>query len=304
MFLVPILEIGLIFSFVALGVFFTFRVVDFPDLTVDGSFPLGACVAATLLSQGVDPFVSLLCAATAGFLAGLCTASISVYLNVLHLLASIVTMTALYSINLRLLGRPNLPLMGIDSVFTKVEFWCGIENSPFVVSFVSGAFLICACIGLWIFLKTDLGLAMQSSGNNKTFSHSIGIHTDRLTQLGVGISNALVAFAGGLFCHAQGYADIGIGTGVVVSGLVSVILSETLLPTQNMLFKIIGASLGSLIYRLVIGIILNWDINLYGLKPSPSDLNLITSLMVLLTLAFPVLRQNIKKNIFREKGLV
>ncbi|MBT4463826.1 MAG: ABC transporter permease [Rhodospirillaceae bacterium] len=219
------IEAGLLFGLVALGVFITFRVLDFPDLTVDGSLPLGAAVAATLIVAGVPPVIATLIAMIAGGMSGVVTGWLNVRLNILHLLASILTMIALYSLNLRIMGKPNMPLLGEVTVFTPLEeafdlpfYWTNLMLLTVVV--VVTKWLIDA------FLNSEIGLAMRATGANPRMARAQGINTDVMVLAGVGLSNALVALAGALFAQVQGGADISMGVGVIVVGLAAVILGK------------------------------------------------------------------------------
>ena len=211
------LELGLVFGLVALGVYLSFRVLQFPDLTVDGSFPLGAAVAATLIVHAVDPWLATLAAALAGALAGLTTAWLHLRLGILHLLASILTMIALYSINLRIMGRPNVALLGERTVLSP------LQDGPapaYVLTPLAFAVAVFAIKGLLDrFLNSEIGLALRATGANPRMARAQGIHTERAILLGLALSNALVALAGALFAQAQGSADVTLGVGVIVVGL-------------------------------------------------------------------------------------
>ncbi len=286
-------EIGLVFGLVALGVFLSFRILQFPDLTVDGSFPLGAAVAAALIVAGWDPFLSTGVAALAGALAGLVTAWLNVRLKILHLLASILTMIALYSINLRIMGRPNVALLGDETVLTPLEalplpsYWLA-PILFFVV--VAGAKLL-----LDRFLASEIGLALRATGANPRLSRALGISTGRLILGGMALSNALVALAGALFAQSQGSADISMGVGVIVVGLAAVILGEALVPGRGIALATLGCILGSIIYRLAVAFALNAD--LLGLQAQ--DLNLLTAVLVALAMVLPGERRRLRALIQR-----
>ncbi|MEL6128896.1 MAG: ABC transporter permease [Cyanobacteria bacterium J06628_4] len=270
------IETGLLYGFLSLGVYLSFRVLKFPDLTVDGSFPLGAAVVATLITQGVNPWLATAAAMVAGALAGLCTASLSVRFNILNLLASILTMIALYSINLRIMGRPNVPLLNQPTLFDGLD-----SVLPIWVILLVGLGL--AKLAIDFFLMSDLGLAMRATGLNPTMAKAQGIYTNRLILLGMAMSNALAALAGALFAQVNGFADVALGVGTVVVGLATVILGEAIFPSRTVRWATLAVILGCLIYRLVIALALNADF--LGLRAQ--DLNLVTALIVVLALVIP-----------------
>lgn len=275
------IEIGLIFGLVALGVFLSFRVLNFPDLTVDGSFPLGAAVTATLIVNGVDPFLATAIALVAGALAGLVTAFLNLRFGILHLLASILTMIALYSINLRIMGRPNVAIITERTILTPFE-GLGLANM-YVKPLVAGAVLLAAMLLLARFLLSEYGLALRATGANPRMARAQGVDTQAATYLGMALSNALVALAGALFAQTNGFADVTIGTGTIVVGLAAVILGEAILGSRSVVRWIIACVLGSVIYRLAVALALNAD----WLGLSASDLNLVTAVLVAVALILP-----------------
>lgn len=278
-------EAGLIFGLVAIGVFLSFRVLDFPDLTVDGSFPLGAAIAAVGIISGLDPFLATALACAAGFIAGALTAQLHLKLGILHLLASILVMLALYSINLRIMGRPNLPLLAHDTVFSWVEALplTTLYAMPLVLAVV--AFVVKLIVD-W-FLATETGLALRAAGANPRMAAAQGIDRARILPLGLGLSNALVALAGALFAQAQGFADVTMGVGVIIIGLAAVIVGETLLPARTMFFATLAALIGSVAYRIAIAFSLNLDA--IGLRAQ--DLNIVTAGLVVAAIAAAKLRR-------------
>lgn len=277
-------ELGLIYGLVALGVYLSFRVLSFPDLTVDGSFPLGAAVAATAITGGTGAWLGTGLAMLAGAAAGLLTAVLNVRFRILHLLASILTMIALYSINLRIMGRPNIALLGETTVLTPVEdigVWAPLARPLFL------AVLVAACASLLIrFLRSEVGLAMRATGVNPRMAEAQGIAVGTVTCLGMALSNALVALAGALFAQANGFADITIGTGTIVVGLAAVIVGETILPRPTVAMAVMGCIVGSIFYRIVVALALEADF--LGLQAS--DLNLVTALIVGAALVLPATR--------------
>ena len=226
------IEIGLIFGLVALGVFLSFRIINFPDLTVDGSFPLGGAVAAALIVAGWNPFAATAAAIVAGALAGYLTAWLNVHLRIMQLLASILVMIALYSVNLRIMGKPNVALINDATVFSLVEFG-GVPDYWLKPLFLL-AIVIAAKVLIDLFFASEAGLAMRATGGNPRMARAQGISTDRLTVWGLALSNGLVALAGALFVQSQGGADISMGIGTIVIGLAAVIIGETILPARSL----------------------------------------------------------------------
>jgi putative ABC transport system permease protein len=278
------IEIGLVFSLVALGVYLSFRVLQFPDLTVDGSFPLGAAVMATLIVHHINPWLATLAAILAGVLAGLTTAWLNLHLRILNLLASILTMIALYSINLRVMGRPNVALLGEETVLS----WLQDRAIPayMLTPLVFAVAVLSIKLLLDRFLTSELGLALRATGANPRMARAQGIRTEHAILLGMALSNALVALAGALFAQSQGSADATMGVGVIVVGLAAVIGGEALLNPRTVAWATTACILGSLLYRLIVALALNADF--LGLQAQ--DLNLITAVLVAAALVLPRLR--------------
>jgi len=286
------LEIGLIFSLVALGVLISFRILSFPDLTVDGSFPLGGAVAATLIATGHDPFLATVCATLAGGAAGFVTGWLNVRLKIMDLLASILMMIALYSINLRVMGAPNVPLITSATVFTVLQpAWLpDYVLRPLVLLVV----VVLAKFGLDWFFSSQYGLALRATGANPRMARAQGINTGRATLAGMAISNALVGLAGALFAQTQGGSDISMGIGTIVIGLAAVIIGDSILPARRLVLTTFAVVLGAILYRFFIALALNSD--LIGLKAQ--DLNLVTAVLVTIALVLPATR----KKLFGRKG--
>ena len=274
--LVSTLELGLIYALVALGVFLTFRIINFPDLTVDGTFPLGAAVAAIFITNGHSPIVATLFATASGLLAGSVTGWLHVNLRIMGLLAGILTMTALYSVNMRVMGRPNLALLDLETLFSSV-------SSEFFI--ILGIVLVGYFI-IYYFLKSQYGLGMRATGINPTVSRSYGIKIGKTTLFALAISNGLVALAGALFAQSQGFADVSLGTGTIIIGLASVMIGEALFGRRCIFFDLLGCLLGSIIYRIAIAVALNSQ--LLGLEAS--DLNILTAIIVTIALILPKMK--------------
>lgn len=278
------LEIGLIYGLVALGVYLSFRVLDFPDLTVDGTFPLGSAVAAASIMAGVDPWVATLFAFLIGGVAGLVTAFLTVRCGILNLLASILTMIALFSVNVRIMGRPNMALLGVDTIVTPFENLqiSALYMRPlfvFVLVLISGLFVV-------RLLNSDFGLALRATGVNPRMVKAQGGSTNFYIYFGLALSNGFVGFAGALFTQLNGFADVTSGAGTIVVGLAAVILGQTLFPSRKVAVAIFAIILGSVLYRFAISFALSSG--MFGLQAS--DLNLITAILVAIALIGPKIK--------------
>lgn len=274
-------ELGLIFGLIGMAVFITFRVSDFPDLTVDGTFPLGAAVAGTLILHGLNPWLATFFAIAAGALAGALTAYLHVRWKIMPLLAGIIIMTALYSINLRIMGQPNIAIFNEPTLFNN--------TLPIIATLVIAVSIVAALI--IYFLATEYGLALRASGMNKRVSKSLGIHVNKATIISLAISNGIVALAGALYAQSQGFADISMGTGIIIVGLAAVIIGQTLVRTRQIAWLVISCILGAIIYRLAVALALNSHV--FGLQAS--DLNALTALVVILTLIIPTIKREMSE---------
>jgi len=279
---------GLGYAFLALGVYLTFRVLKFADMTVDGTFVTGASVTAILIINGVHPLLAMLAAILVGGLFGMLTGLIHTKFKIDPLLASILVMTGLYSINLHIMGRSNLPLMNERTIVSIVEGWnFGIPQFWIVMA----AFLVVVLILRWmlvVFLKTDLGLALRATGDNPQMISAQGVNIDTTKIFGLAISNGLVAFSGSLIAQYQGFADVGMGIGVLVAGIASVIIGESVVGKKGLNLLIWGVIFGSVLFRLMIALALKAGLN-------PIDLKLVTAIFVFLALAVPQIRRFFKK---------
>jgi len=279
-----VLEQGLVYAVMAVGVYLSSRVLDFPDLTVDGSFPMGAAIAARLLIGGVHPLAGTLLAPVAGFFAGAATGILNTKLRISNLLAGILTMTALYSVNLRVMGRANVPLLRTGTVLTVLQEK-GVP--PAIAPFL----LFCIVVVIVkfladVFLRTEFGLALRATGDNELMIRSLGVNTDSMKTVGIGIANALVALSGALVAQYQGFADIGMGIGTVVAGLASVIIGEAIIPPRSVGMGTLGAITGSVVYRLAVFLALR-------LGFAPTDLKLVTALLVIAALSGKSIKRGI-----------
>ena len=280
---------GIIWGIMTLGVYITFKVLDFPDLTVDGSFALGGAESAILISNGMNPFITLFFSFLAGSLAGLATGILNTKLQIPGILAGILTMIALYSINIRVMGgRPNIPLLGMATSLTIIQNILSLSKvvSDLLVGFVFSVFIV--LIMYWFF-GTEMGCAIRATGNNEKMIRALGVDTNVMKTIGLMISNALVSLSGALVTQSQGYADVGMGTGTIVIGLASVIIGEVIFGNRfNFLYKLSSIVMGSIIYRIIIAIVLQ-----LGLKAT--DLKLLTAIIVAIALSVPVLNKKANK---------
>ncbi|KDN12877.1 ABC transporter permease protein [Snodgrassella communis] len=289
------LESGLIYALVALGVLISFRILDFPDLTADGSFPLGGAVFAVCVTHGINPWLATALGGAAGACAGLMTAWLHVSLKIMQLLASILVMVALYSVNLRIMGAPNLPLLDQPSVFTPF-FNADFSNQYWVQPLVIFGFVLIAKLFLDWFFATEIGLSMRATGVNARMARAQGVNTARILLLGMAISNAFIAMAGALFVQTQGGADISIGIGTIVVGLAAVIIGETLIPGKRFFVITLAVIVGAVLYRAFIALALGSD-TLQHIGFGPQDLNLVTAILVVLALRLPAIKSYFKRKL-------
>ena len=275
------LEQGLAYALVALGIALTFRVLSFPDLTVDGSFPLGGAVAARLIVEGLDPALSALAGTLAGFVAGALTGILNTRLKINSLLAGILIMTILYSVNLRIMARANIQLLVRPTVFSPMEAMNINRYIPIILFFLV-VVVICKVL-TDVFLNTEYGLALQATGDNEQMIRAFGVNTDNATIIGLGLSNALVALSGALVAQDQGFSDVGMGIGMIVAGLASIIIGEAIVKPKTVFRLTLAAIVGSIVYRLIIALGLRLGL-------APTDLKLATGVMVILALGIPALK--------------
>lgn len=274
---------GLQWSVLALGVFLTFRILDIADLSVEGSFPLGAAAAATAITSGLGLPAAFVLALTAGALAGAVTGILTTKLRIPALLAGILTMIGLYSVNLHVMGKSNIGLLQDETVFTILENSLGLSVA---VSGLAVGLIFAALIAviLYWFFGTELGTAIRATGFNPQMARAQGINTNTMVVLGLVISNALVALSGATVAQANGFADVGMGVGTIVIGLASVIIGEVLFSPKSFKTSLIAVILGSIVYRLVIAFVLEMGM-------PPNDLKLFTAVLVAFALALPLIKE-------------
>ncbi len=281
-------ELGMLYTLLTLGLFISYRILDIPDLTVDGSFTLGAAVSVVITMKG-NPELGLLGAVCAGILAGMVTAILQTKLKIQPILAGILTMTGLYSINIMVMGgnKSNLSLLGEATVFTKVNDILQTEYAGFIVG---GLVLILVGVLLALFLNTNVGLAIRATGDNEDMVRSSSINVDRMKIIGLAIANALVALSGALVAQKQAFVDAGMGTGMVVIGIASLIIGEVIVDIfvkqRGIKANIFAALLGSIIYRLIISVALCVNI-------SATSMKLVTAIIVALAISYPVIKSGI-----------
>ena len=261
------IEQSLIFAIMVLGVYISFRILNFPDMTVDGTFPLGAAISAKLLTLGVNPYLTLLVTLVAGAAAGAVTGLIHVKLKVKDLLAGILVMTALYSVNLRVMGKSNIPLFEEDNIF----------NTEYSMMITIVVLILISKFLLDYLLKTKFGFALKALGDNENLIVSLGLNEEKYKIYGLMIANAFVAFSGAVLAQYQGFADVGMGTGIIVIGLASIIIGDTLFGKRRRLSGTTIVIIGSILYRGVIAVTLSMGMD-------ASDLKLITSVIVIVIL--------------------
>ncbi|MDW6093253.1 ABC transporter permease [Vibrio rhizosphaerae] len=283
------LEIGLIYGLVALGVYLTFRVLDFPDLSVDGSFPMGAAVAATAIVAGINPWIATGLAMIAGAMTGWVTAFLTVRCGILNLLASILTMIAAFSINIRIMGRPNLALIGEDTILTPFE---AMGDPMYIRPLVVGVLVLLSALLIIRLLNSDFGLGLRATGVNARMVAAQGGSTAFYTYFGLALSNGFVGFAGALFAQTNSFADVTSGVGTIVVGLAAVILGQTLIPGRRIWVAVVAVILGSVLYRLAVAFALSSG--MFGLQAS--DLNLVTAVLVAIALIMPRMKKKMKAN--------
>lgn len=288
------ISLGLLWSVMTIGVYITYRILDIADLSVEGSLPLGAAVACSLIVKGLNPYLASGCALLAGCLAGLCTGLLHTKLRIPALLSGILTMIALYSINLRVMGAPNVSILRMNTVFRPLTR-AGMSSSAAII-LVGGVCALLTISVLYWFFGTELGSAIRATGNNQRMVRAQGINTDTMKILGLVISNGLVSLSGALIAQSQNFADVQMGTGSIVIGLASLIIGEVLFGGKNFYRRLVALILGAVVYRLIIALVLELGMN-------PNDLKLFTAITVALALWLPQgkeLLRTVKKSMVKE----
>jgi len=284
------LQSGILYAVMALGVYLTFRILDFPDLTVDASFTTGAGIAAISISNGISPILATLFAFVGGAMGGAITGILHTKGKINSLLSGIIMMIALYSINLRIMGKSNYSLLGIDTLFTQI-------SNVWVMLFITLAMVFLLKVLLDWFLHTEIGLALRATGDNSRMIRSFGVNTDGTIILGVSLSNGIVALAGALVAQSQGFADITMGVGMIVIGLASVIIGESIFGAKTVIRATFAVVLGAIIYRIIIALALRIE------WLQPSDMKLITAVIVIIALTVPMFQRSMRmKRVAKKRG--
>ena len=280
---------GVLWGIMTLGVYITYKILDFADLTVDGSFALGGSVSAVLIVNGMNPYLSLAVAFAAGSAAGFVTGFLHTKLKIPGILASILTMIALYSVNIRIMGQANTPLLGVSTMLTAPAALFGLSKT--LASLIIGVVFSVAIIALmYWFFGTELGSAIRATGNNERMIRALGVSTDMTKNVAIMLANGLVALSGAMVAQSQGYADVQMGTGTIVIGLASIIIGEVVFGKRfSFWYLLTSVVLGSVIYRVIIAVVLQ-----LGLKST--DLKLLTAVIVAFALALPVIRTEAQKS--------
>lgn len=288
---------GVLWGLMTLGVYLTFRILNVADMTVDGSFAAGGAVTAVLIVKGMNPLFTLLFVFIVGLICGLVTGVMNTKLKINILLASILTQIALYSINIRIMGKPNTPLLGSDTMMSKLIKLTGGHLNKTMSSLVIGFIVIAVVIALmYWFFGTEYGSAIRATGANEHMVRAMGVNTDTTKIIGLMLSNGMVALSGALVAQSQGYADVSMGTGTIVIGLASIIIGEVIFGAHfGLWWTLISVVFGSILYRIVIAFVLQ-----LGLKST--DLKLLTALIVAIALSVPVFKEKIDRRRKSYKG--
>jgi len=279
---------GLAFAFLTIGVFLTFRMLAFPDLTVDGSFVVGASIVAVMIHVGgYNPFLATIAAFGGGLACGSITGLLNTKLRIPGLLAGILMMVGLYSVNLLIMQRPNMPMLRDITVFDSVASWFGMERSTILVIIVFAVIAFIVFMVLNWFLRTEIGLTLRATGDNEQMVRSLGGDTDKSILLGCAISNGLVALSGALWAQNQQFTDVNMGIGMIVMGLAAVIIGEVLVRPRGVTSMLLAAFLGTFLYRLFLTIALRLGL-------APGNLKLITAVLVIIALAIPYIQKKLR----------
>lgn len=276
---------GVLWALLAIGVFLTFRILDIADLTAEGSFPLGAGIAAVSITNGLSPIVACLLGFLGGAAAGLVSGLLHTKLKIPALLAGIITMTGLYSVTSRIMGAPNLSLLGQKTVFTWAEsLGVSKENAVLIAGLLVALIVVTLLV---LFLRTETGLAIRATGDNLAMSEANGINTDTMKIIGYMISNGCIALSGSLLAQNNGFADLNSGIGTIVIGLASIIIAEVPFRNQPLLLRLLTIILGAVIYRFILALV-------FELNVQPSDSKLASALVLVICLSFPQIQQKLK----------
>lgn len=286
---------GVLWGLMTLGVYITFKILDFPDMTVDGSFALGGAVSAILVVKGVNPWIAILPAMCAGMVAGAITGFLHTKVKIPGILAGILTMLALYSINMRIQGRANIPLLGERTIVSTLGeiIKVSTNNLALIIGLIVSVGIVAI---LYWFFGTELGSSIRATGNNEYMVRALGVNTDKMKIIGLMLSNALVALSGAFVSQSQGFADVGMGQGAIVIGLASIIIGEVIFGNRfNFAYKLASIIGGSIIYRIIIAVVLQ-------LGMESTDLKLLTAVLVVIALAIPVIKKQLAQTAKRREA--
>lgn len=286
---------GILWGLMTLGVYITFKILDFPDMTVDGSFALGGAVSAIMIVKGINPWLALIPAMFAGVIAGAVTGLLHTKVKIPGILAGILSMIGLYSINVRIMGKANIALLGESTILTTLGkiFNTSNNNLSLIIGMIVSIIVISI---LYWFFGTELGSTIRATGNNEYMVRALGANTDTMKIIGLMLSNALVALSGAFVAQSQGYADVGMGQGTIVIGLASIIIGEVIFGNRfNFAYKLVSVIGGSIIYRIIIAVVLQ-------LGMESTDLKLLTAVIVAVALAIPVIKQNLMQKAKRREA--
>lgn len=282
------LELGLIWSLLALGIFVSFKVLDYADMTCESSFALGGATCATMIINGFDPFVALICGSLASFLAGIVTGLLHVKLKIPALLSGIITMIGLYSINLRvMMNKANLSLINQDTIFSLINLNLSIPQYGRII--ISLIIVLVIFFVMYYFFGTEIGMSLRATGMNMNMAKASGINTSVMIVLGLGISNGLIGLGGGLLTQSQGFADINMGKGVIIIGLAAIIVGEVIFGKRSFKNRLISTILGTFLYYILLGIAMRLGLD-------PNDLKLLSAILIIIILASPLLKKQLLSN--------
>lgn len=295
------ITLGIIWGIMALGLYLTYRVLNYADLTVDGSLALGGAISAVYVASGVAPVPAILLATMGGMVAGLITGTLHTKFGIPDLLAGILTQFTLYSVNLRIMGKANYGLLNVDTIFTQIEA-LGIPSrwSGFVLGIILAAVLVCS---VYCFFGTEIGCALRATGNNPKMVKAMGANTKTYIVLGLVVGNGLVAMSGAILAQYQGYADINMGVGTIVIGLAAIMIGEVLFSKRSYMHRLTGVIIGSIVYRIIIAFVLRISLN--GdllIKITADDMKMITAIIVVIALVAPDIKERIKARGSMQEG--
>ena len=285
---------GLLWSIMAIGIYITYRILDISDLTSEGSFTLGAATLASLSVAGVHPLLALLMSMVAGGLAGLVTGLMHTKLKIPTLLAGILSMTGIYSVNLRIMGKANVSLNNQETILSLVAKWLGLSRERDAALIVGIFFALVVVVLLYLLLNTEFGYALRATGTNENMIRASGVNTNFTKVAGLVLGNALIALSGGLVCQYNGYADVAMGIGAIVIGLASVIIGEVFFGRSRIFLSLVGVVFGSIIYRIIVALVLRAGF-------PANDMRLFTAILEAIAISLPQIKANLQSFLASRK---